>query len=67
MDKCSRFFGGLPHEIQDILHYKERTRFPQLHYFAIKIQREVQGRQPMCSTTSFTPSCPTEVSKFSNM
>ena len=67
MDKCSRFFGGLRHEIQDVLNYKEWTRFPQLYHYALKAKREVQRRQPMCSTTLSTPSRPTEVSKFSNV
>ena len=71
MDKCSRFFGGLRREIQDVLDYKEWTRFFQLYHYAIKAEREVQGRQPRRSTTpSATPSIPsrpTEVSKFSNV
>ena len=44
MDKCSRFFGGLCREIQDVLDYKEWTRFPQLYHYALKAEREVQGR-----------------------
>ena len=32
MDKCSRFFGGLRREIQDVLDYKEWTRFSQLYH-----------------------------------
>jgi hypothetical protein len=67
MDKCSRFLGGLRREIQDILDYKEWTRFPQLFHLALKAEREVQGRQPMRSITPSTPSRPTEVSKFSNV
>ena len=43
MDKCSRFFGGLGREIQDVLDYKEWTRFSQLYHYAIKAEREVQG------------------------
>ena len=42
------FFGGLGHEIQDVLDYKEWTRFPQLYHYALKADREVKGRQPMC-------------------
>ena len=71
MDKCSRFFGGLRREIQDVLDYKEWTRFSQLYHYALKAKREVQGRQPRRSTTPYvtpsTPSHPTEVSKFSNV
>ena len=66
MDRCSRLFGGLCHEIQDILDYKERTRFRQLYHFALKAEREVQG-QLVRSTPPSTLSHPTEVSKFSNM
>ena len=40
------FFGGLRREIQDVLDYKEWTRFFQLYHYAIKAEREVQGRQP---------------------
>ena len=43
------FFGGLGHEIQDVLDYKEWTRFPQLYHYALKADRVVQGQQPMCS------------------
>ena len=46
MDKCSRFFGGLRRQIQDVLDYKEWTRFSQLYHYAIKAERKVQGRQP---------------------
>ena len=44
MDKCSRFFGGLRREIQDVLDYKEWTRFFQLYHYALKAEREAQGR-----------------------
>ena len=44
MDKCSRFFGGLRREIQDVLDYKKWTRFFQLYHYALKAKREVQGR-----------------------
>jgi hypothetical protein len=43
MDKCSRFFGGLHHDIHDILDYKDWTRFPQLYHLALKAKRQVQG------------------------
>jgi hypothetical protein len=42
-DTCARFFGGLHHDIQDILDYKEWTRFNQLYHLALKAEREVQG------------------------
>ena len=39
------FFGSLQRDIQDILDYKEWTRFSQLYHFDLKAEREVQGRQ----------------------
>jgi hypothetical protein len=50
-DKCSRFLGGLCHDIHDILDYKDWTRFPQLYHLALKAEREVQRRQNL----RFTP------------
>jgi hypothetical protein len=44
-DTCARFFGSLHRDIQDILDYKEWTRFSQLYHLALKAEREVQGRQ----------------------
>ena len=40
-DACARFFGGFQHDIQDILDYKEWTRFSQLYHLAVKAEREV--------------------------
>jgi hypothetical protein len=42
-DTCARFFGGLHRDIQDILDYKEWTRFNQLYHLALKAEREVHG------------------------
>ena len=39
------FFGSLQRDIQDILDYKEWTRFSQLYHLALKAEREVQGHQ----------------------
>ena len=44
-ETSARFFGGLNHDIQDILNYKEWTRFSQLYHLALKAEREVQGRR----------------------
>jgi hypothetical protein len=49
-----RFFDGLNHDIQDILDYKDWTRFSQLYHLAIKVEREVQGRRQQFSFTSNT-------------
>jgi hypothetical protein len=38
------FRGGLNHEIQDILDYKEYADMTQLFEFACKAEHEVQGR-----------------------
>jgi hypothetical protein len=40
-DASVRFFGGLNHDIQVILDYKECHNFFQLYYLAIKAEREV--------------------------
>ena len=42
-DTSARFFGGLNRDIQDILDYKDWTRFSQLYHLALKAEREVQG------------------------
>jgi hypothetical protein len=44
-DSSARFFGGLNHDIQNILDYKEWCNFFQLYHLAIKAEREVQGRK----------------------
>jgi hypothetical protein len=44
-DASARFFGGLNHDIQNILDYKEWRNFSQLYHLAIKAEREVQGRK----------------------
>ena len=43
-DTSTRFFGGLNRDIQNILDYKDWTRFSQLYHLALKAEREVQGR-----------------------
>ena len=40
-DTSARFFGGLDHDIQDILDYKDWTCFSQLYHLALKAEREV--------------------------
>ena len=42
IDASARFFGGLNHDIQNILDYKEWCNFSQLYHLAIKVEREVQ-------------------------
>jgi hypothetical protein len=39
----ARFLGGLNHEIQDILSYKEYNNITRLFHLACKVEREVQG------------------------
>jgi len=41
----ARFFGGLNHDIQNILDYKEWHNFSQLYHLGIKAEREVHGRK----------------------
>ena len=38
MDKCSRFFGGLRREIQDVLDYKNRLDFPSYIIMLLKLK-----------------------------
>ena len=45
-----RFLGGLNHEIQDILAYKEYTSVTRLFHLACKAEREVQGRRASAKT-----------------
>ena len=44
-ESSARFFGGLNRDIQNILDYKDWTRFSQLYHLALKAEREVQGRR----------------------
>jgi len=44
-DASARFFGGLNHDIRNILDYKVWRNFSQLYHLAIKTEREVQGRK----------------------
>jgi hypothetical protein len=37
----ARFFGGLNHEIQDVLDYKEYNNITRLFHFTCKAEREV--------------------------
>ena len=41
----ARFMGGLNHEIQDILAYKEYNNITHLFHPTCKAKREVQGRR----------------------
>ena len=38
MDKCSRFFGGLHREIQDVLDYKNGLDFPNYIIMLLKLK-----------------------------
>jgi hypothetical protein len=44
-DKVCRFYGGLWHEIQDLVDYKEFTTTNQLFQLAMLAEKELQGRQ----------------------
>jgi hypothetical protein len=46
----ARFLGGLNHEIQDILAYKDYTNITRLFHLACKAEREVQGRRASAKT-----------------
>jgi hypothetical protein len=39
----ARVLGGLNHEIQDVLDYKEYTNITRLFHLACKAEREVKG------------------------
>ena len=69
-DTCARFFGGLNHDIQDILDYKDWNRFNQLYHLALKAEREIQGRRQQQhfhgnSGRSFPPRPTTSIEKSS--
>ena len=59
-DLYARFMGGLNCDIQDILDYKEWTRFSQLYHLALKAERKVQGHQHSFKGNSSKP-CPHRV------
>ena len=54
-DLSARFMGGLNRDIQDILDYKEWTRFSQLYHLALKAEREVQGHSFKGNSRSLFP------------
>jgi len=80
-DASARFFGGLNHDIQNILDYKEWHNFSQLYHLTIKAEHEVQGRkehqtfrsnngtnfQQRSEPETLTPAFSSGVSKLSNM
>jgi hypothetical protein len=47
------FLGGLNHEIQDVIDYKEYTNITHLFHLACKVEREVQGRHARTQANSF--------------
>jgi hypothetical protein len=44
-DKICHFYGGLRHEIQDIVDYKEFNTINQLFQFVMLAEKELQGHQ----------------------
>ena len=62
-DLYARFMGGLNCDIQDILDYKEWTRFSQLYHLALKAEREVQGHQHSFKGNSSKPFSPRSTSE----
>ena len=62
-DLYARFMGGLNCDIQDILDYKEWTRFSQLYHLALKAEREVQGCQHSFKGNSSKPFSPRSTSE----
>ena len=45
-ETSARFFGGLNRDIQDILDYKDWTRFSQLYHLALKGRTGSTGMPP---------------------
>src|ERR1041384_1825281 len=59
-DKIARFYGGLRHEIQDIIDYKEYRSIQTLFHLAMLAEKELQGRQQsLRSRSTFMPRTPT--------
>jgi hypothetical protein len=54
----ARFRGGLNHEIQDILDYKDYSDMTTLFAYACKAEREVQGRRSKTYSNSFAERSP---------
>jgi hypothetical protein len=44
-DKLCHFYGGLRHEIQDIIYYKDFNTTNQLFQLAMLAEKELQGHQ----------------------
>jgi hypothetical protein len=54
-DKICCFYSGLCTEIQDTVDYKEYNTVNHLFHLAMLAEKELQGRQPTKTKTSFTP------------
>jgi hypothetical protein len=54
-DKICHFYSGLRTEIHDIVDYKEYNTVNHLFQLAMLAEKELQGRQPMKTKTSFAP------------
>jgi hypothetical protein len=54
-DKICRFYSELRTEIQDIIDYKEYNIVNHLFQLAMLAKKQLQGRQPMKTKTSFMP------------
>jgi hypothetical protein len=52
-DKIVHFYGGLRHEIQDIVDYKECNTTNQLFQFAMLAEKELQGRHQPKSRSNY--------------
>jgi hypothetical protein len=54
-DQIVRFYGGLRHEIQDIVDYKEYHSIQCLFQLAMLAEKELQGHQQQRRNNTFTP------------
>jgi hypothetical protein len=54
-DQIVRFYGGLRHEIQDIVDYKEYHSMQRLFQLAMLVEKELQGHQQQQRNNTFMP------------
>src|SRR5438105_15898476 len=62
-DQIVRFYGGLRHDIQDIIDYKEYHSIQRLFHISMLAKKGLQGRQQQRRSNTVTPRQPLVLAK----